>query len=234
MVTEAGASARQRYRSLRHRRWRRLVAAAAVAALAALAVVRGWPPPVAVVLAAVAVTTAATAVAGEKGRDLDRWRRGAAGERLTAAVLESLSPRLWSVWHDLAVPGSPANLDHLVAGPTGVWLIDSKATRAPVEAGWRSVRVGGRRLDVEAVRWEAETVAAVLETRLGRPVRVRPLVALHAEGLARRGVRCRGVRIVPAAEVAARVRRGRRRLGRAEIREVCQAVDVGLAPRRSR
>jgi hypothetical protein len=45
------------------------------------------------------------------------WRRGAAGERRTAWLLGSLERHGWAVLHDLAVPGSQANLDHLVIGP---------------------------------------------------------------------------------------------------------------------
>jgi hypothetical protein len=39
------------------------------------------------------------------------WRRGAAGERRTARLLHSLEHRGWVVLHDLAVPGSHANID---------------------------------------------------------------------------------------------------------------------------
>ena len=47
------------------------------------------------------------------------WRRGAAGERRTARLLDPLERQGWAVLHDLAVPGSRANLDHLVIGPGG-------------------------------------------------------------------------------------------------------------------
>ena len=39
------------------------------------------------------------------------WRRGAAGERRTARLLAPLERRGWAVLHDLAVPGSRANID---------------------------------------------------------------------------------------------------------------------------
>jgi Nuclease-related domain len=58
------------------------------------------------------------------------WRRGAAGERRTARLLASLERCGWAVLHDLAVPGSAANIDHLVIGPGGVLVIDSKPYRA--------------------------------------------------------------------------------------------------------
>ena len=116
--------------------------------------------------------------------------RGAAGEQATAEVLAGLANRRWVVLHDRAMPGTRANVDHLVIGPTGVWLIDSKTSRAPVRAGWRSVWLGERRLDSGPTRWEAE----VASERLG--VEVRALIVIHGTGLPHRGGRAGGVRVV--------------------------------------
>jgi hypothetical protein len=54
------------------------------------------------------------------------WQRGAHGERRTVRLLDRLTCDGFVVFHDLAVPGSPANVDHLVIGPSGVFVIDSK------------------------------------------------------------------------------------------------------------
>ena len=62
--------------------------------------------------------------------DAVAWRQGAAGERRTARLLGPLERHGWAILHDLAVPGSTANLDHLVIGPGGVFVIDSKQCRA--------------------------------------------------------------------------------------------------------
>jgi hypothetical protein len=43
--------------------------------------------------------------------DTIAWRRGAAGERRTARLLDPLERHGWAVLHDLAVPGSRANID---------------------------------------------------------------------------------------------------------------------------
>ncbi len=157
-------------------------------------------------------------------RDPDRWRRGAAGEEATAAVLDRLSPRRWAVLHDRRVPGSRANVDHLVIGRRGVWVLDSKAYRVPVRAGWRSVRVGEHRLDTGPVSWEASVVA----DRLG--VDVRPLVVVHGVGLPRRGRRCDGVLVLPAETLISHLRRGRRtgRLDRETVSELAELAAVAL------
>ena len=78
------------------------------------------------------------------------------------------------VLHDLAVPGSRANVDHLVIGPTGVWVVDTKAYRA--QAGGSLAQTywsAASRLSTAAVRWEAERVSGVLG------VEARPIVAVH-------------------------------------------------------
>jgi Nuclease-related domain len=58
--------------------------------------------------------------------DTRAWRRGAAGERHTARLLATLEGHGWAILHDLAIVGSRANLDHLVIGPGGVFVIDSE------------------------------------------------------------------------------------------------------------
>jgi hypothetical protein len=60
-------------------------------------------------------------------RASERWAKGAAGERVTAAALEALPREKWRVLHDIPWPGRPrASLDHVVIGPPGVFVIDTK------------------------------------------------------------------------------------------------------------
>jgi Nuclease-related domain len=65
--------------------------------------------------------------------DAVAWRRGAAGERRTARFLDPLERQGWAVLHDLAVPHSQANIDHLAIGPGGVLVIDSKEYRGRLQ-----------------------------------------------------------------------------------------------------
>jgi hypothetical protein len=51
------------------------------------------------------------------------------GERRTARLLGPLKRHGRAILHDLAVPGSRANIDHLVIGPGGVFVVDSKQYR---------------------------------------------------------------------------------------------------------
>lgn len=55
---------------------------------------------------------------------IEKWRRGAEGERQTERALGSLRKQGWRAYHDLQ--GKYGNLDHVVHGPGGVFLLDSK------------------------------------------------------------------------------------------------------------
>jgi hypothetical protein len=123
------------------------------------------------------------------------WQRGAAGERHTARLLDRLVRDGFVVFHDLAVPGSPANVDHLVIGPTGVFVIDSKQWTGSVQQGadglaWHNHYPLDRTL--ETVRWEAETIGRLLGTR------VHPLLCVHGAHVHGGGLHDQGVAIVPA------------------------------------
>ncbi|MEP9381809.1 nuclease-related domain-containing protein [Nocardioides sp. KR10-350] len=59
-------------------------------------------------------------------RSAERYERGAEGERATAAALACL-PSGWTAFHDVRWPERRlANVDHVVVGPGGVFVIDSK------------------------------------------------------------------------------------------------------------
>jgi Nuclease-related domain len=53
------------------------------------------------------------------------WRRQAAMQRRTAAMLGPLEHEGYLVLHDVTLPGWLDSLDHLLVGPTGVWVIES-------------------------------------------------------------------------------------------------------------
>jgi hypothetical protein len=96
-------------------------------------------------------------------RRAEHWEAGAEGEERTAQELTRLH-RGYYVLHDLHVPGSSANIDHLVVGPTGVWLIDTKAYSVPLRYGDGTVWRGKYplRKETAAVAAYASAVSDVL------------------------------------------------------------------------
>jgi hypothetical protein len=123
------------------------------------------------------------------------WQRGAQGERRTARLLDRLVRDGYMVFHDLAVPDSPANVDHLVIGPSGVFVIDSKQWTGSVHQGADGLAWHNHyRLDrtLETVRWEAETVGRLLGTRTAA------VVCVHGAHVHSGGLEAQGVAMVPA------------------------------------
>lgn len=56
------------------------------------------------------------------------WRKGAVAERAVGVLLNELRRDGWIVMHDLEQAGE-GNVDHLVSGPNGVYLVETKYRR---------------------------------------------------------------------------------------------------------
>jgi Nuclease-related domain len=130
------------------------------------------------ILSGVATVAAAWALRFRPGPEARAWRRGAVGERRTARLLSSLERHGWVVLHDLALPGSRANIDHLVIGPGGAFVIDSKQYRGRLQLDSSGRLWHGRyplAHTLRAVSFEADRAAQVLAD----PHVVVPIVVVH-------------------------------------------------------
>jgi hypothetical protein len=137
-------------------------------------------------MAAGAAMTMYLCVVDEPPEHIGRWLRGSGGERRTARALRSVSAG-WLVRHDLSA--RRGNLDHVVIGSAGVFLLDSKVLGGEVrvhegvlsvrwledvEDGYDLPRLGAR------VRGASASLATDLATRAGRRVWVQPVVVVWA------------------------------------------------------
>jgi hypothetical protein len=207
-VGEPGASAQAEYRR-RHASelvtWTRTLpwrvgAVLAIGLLAWLlaAQVAGRLATVAVV---VAVCGVAWALRFRVAPDTLAWWRGAQEERRTARLLAPLERHGWAVLHDLTIPGSKANIDHLVIGPGGVVVIDSKQYRGRLRLDPHGFLWHGRHLLVSSlrkVRWEADQADEILGVA---EVQIAALVAVHGASVPCGRVQADGVTVAPARRV---------------------------------
>jgi hypothetical protein len=123
------------------------------------------------------------------------WQRGAAGEQQTARLLDRLYRDGYVVLHDLAMADSPVNVDHLVIGPSGLFVIDSKQWIGRVQQTADGLLWHNHyRLDrtLATIRWQALTLGRLL----GVPVA--PVICVHGAIVQGGGLRAQGLAIVPA------------------------------------
>ena len=119
---------------------------------------------------------------------VEHWRIGSAGERKTERVLRPLMRAGWRIYHDIA--DGRGNRDHIVVGPGGLFLIDSKSLGGRVEVDGDIVithRPGGTVFDHRKdlgrrLRGAAAGLHGELASRSDSPVpRVRAVAALWCE-----------------------------------------------------
>ena len=209
-----GGSAQARWRQLRAAEWVTWIRTlpwrvAATLGIAAAGGVLGSllaAPWLGLLLGGLAAVAAGWGLRFQPSPDAVAWRRGAVGERRTARLLSQLERHGWAVLHDLALPGSRANLDHLVIGPAGVFVIDSKQYRGRLQLDssgrlWHGYYPLAPAL--EAVSFEADRAAQVLPD-LG--VAVVPIVAVHGAQVPWSKVVIDGMPIVPARRLPSMLR----------------------------
>jgi hypothetical protein len=203
-VGRPGGSAQERWRRLRAAEWAtwtrtlpwRLAATVGIAAgggvLSSL-----LAPRLKLVAGAFAAIAAGWGLRFRPSPDAVAWRRGAVGERRTARLLDTLERHGWAVLHDLALPGSQVNLDHLVIGPGGVFVIDSKQYRGRLQLDPSGRLWHGRyplTPTLRAVEFEADQAVQVLAD----PQVVVPIVAVHGAQVPWGKVVMEGIPVVPA------------------------------------
>jgi Nuclease-related domain len=180
-----------------------------------------------VLLGGLAAVAAGWALRFRPSRDAVAWRRGAAGERRTARLLDPLQRQGWTVLHDLAVPGSQANIDHLVIGPGGVFVVDSKQYRGRLQLDSSGRLWHGRyplALTLQAVSFEANQAARVLRD----PGVVMPIVAVHGAQVPWGKVVIDGVPVVSARRLPSMLRQLPAVLGPERVAAVANQARIRL------
>ncbi|MGY0060290.1 UvrD-helicase domain-containing protein [Streptomyces sp. LZ34] len=154
-----------------------------------------------------------------------RWEAASDGERRVAAQLLVLTERGWRLLVDRRWPGTrAANVDMLLIGPGGVFVLDVKNWRSAPEVSEGRLRAGGESRDEHAAKLLA--VVKVVEgavASLGMsPVAVQPLMVfvgrrVHAE-LGR-------IRLLGEHEVGPALLSERRRLGAESVRAIADHLE---------
>ncbi len=111
-----------------------------------------------------------------------KFEAGAEGEQIVAATLQRLSSVGYQVLDDIAWPGtSRANIDHVIYGPTGMFVVDAKnwTGKVAVKAGVLRQNGYGRTRETDKVA----TMADALQGHLGASVgSLTPILCLAGQG----------------------------------------------------
>ncbi len=108
-----------------------------------------------------------------------KWLEGVASDERTMATQLSNLPSAYSILHDLKVPGSKGNIDHVIIGPGGAFLIVTRRHTEALSFHDGQLWAGDTALkgELDAARMEAQ----MLTQSLGTPVV--PVIGILGSGV---------------------------------------------------
>lgn len=127
-----------------------------------------------------AMALAAVVALVRPSRSESAWRKGASGERRVGRVLEALTKQGVQVLHDVAMPGSRANIDHIAVTPSGVFTIETKSYGGRLEVRSRGTQlwIAGRNRSalLDQARRQSEVIRETLARASKPEVQVTPVL----------------------------------------------------------
>lgn len=119
----------------------------------------------------------------ETMKELRCLQLGLSGEKAVAEKLDELRAHGYHVIHD--IPGDSFNVDHVVVGPTGVFVVETK-TRSKVEGpdarvdyDGQTIRVAGFEPDrdpIKQVRASSDFIQTLIKNKIGLDIAIQPVV----------------------------------------------------------
>lgn len=121
-------------------------------------------------------------------REIATWKLGENGEQYVGQILETeMRPLGYDVFHDIQIEksGRKMNIDHVLVGPNGVYLVETKAWRKP-EKGSPEIEYkkgmlyrAGQKVDDKPIREAlglAKTASQLFYDLTGRKYYVKPIL----------------------------------------------------------
>jgi hypothetical protein len=158
------------------------------------------------------------------------WLAGARGEEATGRLLDSLEPEGFYAIHDRQIPGGYENIDHLVLGPTGIFVVETKNYGGGLWLSQESIFVG--RYNHDAMIAQVKRQVRAIETLIA-PLHIEPLICLHRARLPKEVVVFQGVKIFGPETLSSILRAGPcetdpQKL--AQMQRLARALDKKLLP----
>jgi hypothetical protein len=217
--------------------WR---AIAAVIIAAAVSIVVSWRLGLTLAVLAVIADTIYRAQKGTRAPGA----RVTSAQRKTRRQLAKLERAGYRSLHGGLIPDSEDQIDHLVVGPAGVFAIDSEAWDKRMPVRTRNARQlwhgpDSKKERLEHARWESERAGELLSGTLGRPVTVRPVMAVYGPKIPWDVVTIRDVDVFSGPRLRRYLRRRARQeavrpLGDGEIEKIYAAARNAFPDPRAR
>jgi hypothetical protein len=163
-----------------------------------------------------------------KPRDVLAWRIGAAGEEQIGQTLAMLEQDGFHVFHDRRRPGGRDNIDHIVVGPPGVIVIETKHYAGDVRVRGKELFLKGRRATtfVDQVERQAASLRTVLSVE-----HVERVICVVGGQFALFGSRTvAGIKLTTQADLLAHIRALPVALDEREIARLAALIDSTLRP----
>lgn len=188
------------------------------------------------VTAAVLAAIAHTVLRARSNSSVPAWRRASVAERRTEAQLKRLERGGYRTLHARAIPGSDAQIDHLVVGPTGVYAIDSEKwdKRLPVRVQSHRKLFHGpftQKPRLDEARWEAAQAGELIGEALGREITIVPSLAIYGPAIPWKVLNVREVDVFDGSRVRKWITKRERSLTDVEIEKIYEAAERVLPAR---
>jgi len=125
--------------------------------------------------------------------------RVAAAQRKTRRTLRGLEKSGWQTLNNRSIPGSDQEIDHFLAGPGGVFAVDSELwdKRLPIRTGGQGTELYhgpySQTERLEHAQWEAAQATRLVSSALRQRVHVHPAMVLYGPKVPWIVVRMHGV-----------------------------------------
>ncbi|NRQ35468.1 NERD domain-containing protein [Nonomuraea sp. NN258] len=164
------------------------------------------------------------------------WRRSSVAERRTEAQLRKLERSGYRTLHARAIPGSEAQIDHLVVGPTGVYAVDSEKwdKRLPVRVQMGKKLFHGpfdMKPRLTEAKWEASQASELITKAYGREITVVPSLAIYGPAVPWKVMTIRGVDVYQGDRARRWITKRERALTETEINKIYDIAAQVLPPR---
>jgi hypothetical protein len=180
-------------------------------------------PPYAFLAVLLVVPVAMRIVMDDTEAKVNRAARGARGEERVGDLLAQLGEE-YHVIHDVVV--GRGNIDHVVVGPTGIFVIETKSHGGKVTEQNGQLRLNGRPLEKDFLAQgyaEAMALKEYLRKVSGKDFYVVPYVVFTAAFVTVRGTP-KGVGVIPGKWLVERIEQGRGHLSPDETTRIARAL----------